>query len=113
MFSAISDEVLRDYVEAGHTVNAAGQASTAVQRRGRLASTDRSQNDARVARLTCPVHIVAGDTSNVLTPATLEWARRLNPRISSVMLPGGHLLPLESPGLCAEQTLAFIDGQGS
>ena len=114
VFSAISDEVLRDYVEAGHTVNAAGQACLRYSGAWEACvyrSVPRMTPALRA--LTCPVHIVAGDTSNVLTPATLEWARRLNPRISSVMLPGGHLLPLESPGLCAEQTLAFIDGQGS
>jgi pimeloyl-ACP methyl ester carboxylesterase len=59
--------------------------------------------------LTCPVLIVAGDTSAVLTPSILEGVHQLNPRISSVVLPGGHLLPLESPKQCAEQALAFIE----
>ena len=62
-----------------------------------------------LSALTCPVLIVAGDASTVLTRATLEGVLQLNPRISSVVLPGGHLLPLESPEQCAEHALAFIE----
>ena len=61
-----------------------------------------------LSALICPVLIVAGDTSTVLTPAILGGVHQLNPRISSVVLPGGHLLPLETPEQCAERALAFI-----
>ena len=110
VFSAISDEVLRDYVEAGHAVSEGGRV------RLRYSGAWEACVYRSVPRMTpslsaliCPVLIVAGDTSTVLTPAILEGVHQLNSRISSVVLPGGHLLPLESPEQCAEQALAFIE----
>ena len=110
VFSAISDEVLRDYVEAGHAVSESGEVRLRYSGAWE-ACVYRSvpRMTPSLSALTCPVLIVAGDSSTVLTPATLEGVHQLNPRISSVVLPGGHLLPLESPEQCAEQTLAFIE----
>ena len=110
VFSAISDEVLRDYVEAGHAVSEDG--GVRLRYSGAWeACVYRSvpRMTPSLSALTCPVLIVAGETSAVLTPAILEGVLQLNPRISSVVLPGGHLLPLESPKQCAEHTLAFIE----
>ena len=111
VFSAISDEVLWDYVEAGHAVSEGGVARlrySGVWEACVYRSVPRMTPS--LVALTCPVLIVAGDTSTVLTPIILEAVHRLNPRISSVVLPGGHLLPLESPEQCAEHALAFIKG---
>ena len=110
VFSAISDEVLRDYVEAGHAVSEGG--GVRLRYSGAWeACVYRSvpRMTPSLSALTCPMLIVAGDTSTVLTPAILEDVHQLNPRISSVVLPGGHLLPLESPEQCAEQALVFIE----
>ena len=110
VFSAISDEVLRDYVEAGHAVSEGGEVRLRYSGAWE-ACVYRSvpRMTPSLSALTCPVLIVAGDTSTVLTPDTLEGVHQLNPRISSVVLPGGHLLPLESPDQCAEHALAFIE----
>ena len=109
VFSAISDEVLRDYVEAGHAVSASGEVRLRYSGAWE-ACVYRSvpRMTPSLSALTCPVLIVAGDTSTVLTPEILEGVHQLNSRISSVVLSGGHLLPLESPEQCAEQALAFI-----
>jgi pimeloyl-ACP methyl ester carboxylesterase len=58
--------------------------------------------------LKCPVLIVAGDQSDVLSAKTLKWARGLNSNIQTMILDGGHLLPLESPQNCAKAALNFV-----
>ena len=110
VFSAISDEVLRDYVEAGHAVSEGGEVRLRYSGAWE-ACVYRSvpRMTPSLSALTCPMLIVAGDTSTVLTPVILQAVQQLNPRISSIVLPGGHLLPLESPDQCAEHALAFIE----
>jgi pimeloyl-ACP methyl ester carboxylesterase len=61
--------------------------------------------------LQCPTLIIAGEQSQILTPETLSWLKGLNKRLTTASLPGGHLLPLESPAICAEAVATFIGAQ--
>lgn len=55
-----------------------------------------------------PVRLVYGERSGCL-PA-MEHLQRVLPRASSVTLPGGHFLPVETPGPLTADLLAFLDG---
>ena len=109
VFKHISDAVLMDYVMAAHVFRGddqvhlrySGQWEACVYR-----SVPRMTGALR--RLQCPMLIVAGDQSDVLSAKTLNWARRLNSNIQTTTLSGGHLLPLESPQACADVALDFI-----
>ena len=61
--------------------------------------------------LQCPTLIIAGEQSQILTSETLSWLNGLNNRLTTASLPGGHLLPLESPEICAEAVATFIRAQ--
>lgn len=110
VFSNVGDEVLMDYVLAGH----------ALQDDGRVALRYTGAWEACVYRsvprmgpalksLRCPLHIIAGDSSDVLTPETLSWAASQYPRLTHESLPGGHLLPLEHPEACAMAVRQKLD----
>lgn len=109
VFQQVSDEVLMDYVKAGHEkakdkqvrLRYSGSWEACVYR-----SVPRMSG--AIKRLACPVLVVAGDRSDVLPAKTLEWVASLNPCIQVLTLAGGHLLPLESPKACAEAALDFI-----
>jgi len=109
VFKDISDAVLMDYVVAAHV----GRGDEAVYLRysGEWeACVYRSvpRMSAALKSLKCPMLIVAGDRSDVLSEKTLNWTSGLNSKIQTTTLSGGHLLPLESPQACAEVSLDFI-----
>jgi hypothetical protein len=41
----------------------------------------------------------------------LSWLNGVNHRLTTASLPGGHLLPLESPAVCSEAVATFIRAQ--
>lgn len=113
VFSSVRDEVLMDYVLAGHVENAAG--SVSLRHSGAweaciYRSVPRMKPSLRA--LKCPMHIIAGASSDVLNEKNLAEVESLNERITSQALPGGHLLPLESPELCAEAVTRFLVEHG-
>ena len=109
VFQQVSDEVLMDYVEAGHSLREGQHVHLRYSGRWE-ACVYRSvpRMTGAIKRLTCPVLVVSGDRSDVLPAKTLDWVTRLNPRIQTLTLAGGHLLPLECPKACAEAALDFI-----
>ena len=112
VFSSVRDEVLMDYVLAGHVEEADGSVSlrhTGAWEACIYRSVPRMKPSLRA--LKCPMHVIAGESSDVLTEETLELVTGLNERITSQALPGGHLLPLESPELCAEAVAHFLTAQ--
>lgn len=109
VFAQIRDEVLMDYVAAGHREKAGGE--LVLRHSGAweaciYRSVPRMTGPLR--SVSCPLLIVAGDTSNVLDAERLAWAKSLNTLVSVTSLPGGHLLPLESPEACARVAADFI-----
>ena len=114
VFSSLSDEVLMDYVKAGHQLGSDGREH--LRYSGALeACVYRSVPRIRPAlkALQCPTLIIAGEQSQILTPETLSWLNGLNKRLTTASLPGGHLLPLESPEICAEAVETFIRAKKS
>ena len=109
VFRQVSDSVLMDYVRAGHVSSESEQVHLRYSGEWE-ACVYRSvpRMTWALKRLRCPVLIVAGDQSDVLPAKTLNWVRRLNSNIQTAILPGGHLLPLESPETCAKAALDFV-----
>ena len=109
VFRQVSDSVLMDYVRAGHVSRESEQVHLRYSGEWE-ACVYRSvpRMTWALKRLRCPVLIVAGDQSDVLPAKTLNWVRRLNSNIQTAILPGGHLLPLESPETCAKAALDFV-----
>ena len=110
VFTQIRDEVLMDYVAAGHRETAEGE--LVLRHSGAWeACIYRSvpRMTGSLKSVSCPVLIVAGDTSNVLDTQRLAWAKSLNSLVSVTSLPGGHLLPLETPEACARVAAEFIN----
>lgn len=109
VFQHVSDDVLMDYVRAGHVLEEGEQVRLRYSGEWE-ACVYRSvpRMAAALAGLECPMLIVAGDRSEVLSARTLEWVRGLNPNIQSVTLNGGHLLPLESPQASADAVVNFV-----
>ncbi len=56
--------------------------------------------DAELARLTCPISMVYGESSSCRPMG--ERLARLWPQARLSLLPGGHFLPAESPGAVAD-----------
>lgn len=113
VFSAVRDEVLMDYVMAGHVEQADG--SVSLRHSGAWeACIYRSvpRMKPSLQRLKCPMHIIAGASSDVLSKKTLREVTSLNEHITSEVLPGGHLLPLQSPESCAEAVIRFLAEHG-
>ena len=109
VFAGISDEVLEDYVEAGHRTEPDG--SVTLRHSGAweaciYRSVPRMTSALRA--VVCPLLVVAGESSNVLNVERLSWAATLNAMVSIMAIPGGHLLPLESPEACATVAAEFI-----
>lgn len=110
VFESVRSEVLMDYVTAGHSADSEG--TVTLRHSGAweaciYRSVPRMSPSLRA--LPCPLHIIAGESSEVLTSNTLRWARKLNDQVSEQYLPGGHLVPLEAPEACASATVAFLD----
>ena len=109
VFAQIRDEVLMDYVVEGHREKADG--GLALRHSGAWeACIYRSvpRMTGSLKSVSCPILVVAGDTSNVLDAERLAWAKSLNSLVSVTSLPGGHLLPLEFPEACARVAAEFI-----
>ena len=109
VFSNVDDEVLMDYVQAGHELAADGGVSLRHSGAWEACIYRSVPRMARALRgLTCPMSILAGADSNVLSADRLRWAQNLNHRITTKIIPGGHLLPLEHPEECAREILDII-----
>ena len=109
VFQRVSDSVLMDYVMAAHVARGGEQVHLRYSGEWE-ACVYRSvpRMSGALKRLKCPMLIVAGDRSDVLSAKTLNWASGLNSKIQVTTLSGGHLLPLEAPQACAEVALDFI-----
>ena len=109
VFRGVSDDVLMDYVMAGHRTLEDGQVGLRYSGEWE-ACVYRSvpRMTGALKRLSCPMLVIAGDQSDVLPARTLDWVGGLNPNIQTMTLNGGHLLPLESPQACAEAVLDFV-----
>ena len=109
VFAGVSDTVLMDYVAAGHITQPDGSVTL------RHSGTWEACIYRSVPRMTgalkavsCPMLIVAGESSDVLNAERLSWARAINPGVEVQSLAGGHLLPLEAPEACANAAADFI-----
>jgi pimeloyl-ACP methyl ester carboxylesterase len=111
-FSAISDEVLWDYIHAGTKPAAQGGLELAFSREweaGVYASPPWVW--PRLARLRLPTLGLRGESSSTLSPeALLRWAR-LQPNAELHTCPGGHLLPMEQPESTAQYVIDFLSRQ--
>ena len=109
VFRGISDDVLMDYVVAGHRTLEDGQVGLRYSGEWE-ACVYRSvpRMTGALKRLSCPMLVIAGDQSDVLPARTLDWVGGLNPNIQTMTLNGGHLLPHESPQACAQAVLDFV-----
>ena len=109
VFAQVSDIVLMDYVAAGHIAQPDG--SVTLRHTGAWeACIYRSvpRMTGALKAVACPVLIVAGESSDVLTAERLSWAKAINPAMEIQSLAGGHLLPLEAPEACANAAADFI-----
>jgi len=114
VFSGVRDDVLMDYVIAGHTAESEG--GVRLRHSGAWeACIYRSvpRMTPALRSLRCPMLVVAGERSDVLQRETLNWVLKQNRVISAQSLPGGHLLPLESPETCAGVASKFIVEQAA
>jgi pimeloyl-ACP methyl ester carboxylesterase len=62
--------------------------------------------DESLARIACDVLCIYGETSGCRPVG--ERLARVIPRARSIVLPGGHFFPLESPGLLADRLTEFL-----
>ena len=102
-FSAIADKELMDYVLAAHAPSDAG---VSLRFSGEWeACVYRSPPNAwgKLKQLQCPIHILGGASSYVITPAVAERLSRI-PTVDYHTLDAGHLLPMERP----KETAAFV-----
>jgi pimeloyl-ACP methyl ester carboxylesterase len=60
-------------------------------------------------RIDVPVHIIWGEQDRLIPPAHAVALKELIPRAAVTMVPGGHLLPIEQPGLFATTVATFIE----
>lgn len=60
-------------------------------------------------RIKVPVHIIWGEEDRLIPPAHAAALTEFLPRASVTMMPGGHLLPIEQPGLFAAAVATFIE----
>jgi pimeloyl-ACP methyl ester carboxylesterase len=62
-------------------------------------------------RITCPVLVIRGEHSDVLTDAAARRLRRVITDCRQKTLPDcGHFIPMENPGACAGEILQFLHG---
>lgn len=108
-FNNIDDEVLWHYVYAGHSAVADG--GVALRWAGAWeACVYRSAPYmlSRLRQLQLPMLGIAGQDSDVLTPAALKAWQQAMPALELEVVAGGHLVPLEAPSVCAELAMTFI-----
>lgn len=113
-FRRIADDVLWDYVHAGHEVvpghgvqlSWSGAWEACVYRSAPYLMY-------RLGELTLPVLGIAGRDSDVLTEAALARWSSVAPATELEVLPGGHLIPLEAPEACADKMLTFMRTHGA
>ncbi|MFK8048986.1 MAG: alpha/beta fold hydrolase [Halioglobus sp.] len=108
-FSAISDEVLWDYIHAGTKMTDAGHLELSFSPQweaGVYASAPWVW--PRVARLRLPTLGLRGETSQTLTAESFRRWAKLQPTAELHTCPGGHLLPLEHPESTARFVLDFL-----
>jgi len=108
-FSGISDEVLWDYVRAGHASRADG--SIVLRWSGAWeACVYRSAPSfmRSLRKIHKPICGIVGDASNVVRPLFKKRWRRAMPQLELHTLEGGHLIPLEKPDACAALMRQFL-----
>ncbi len=108
-FKAIDDDVLWHYVNAGHAATDDGGVSLRWSGAWE-ACVYRSAPFmlSRLRRFQRPMMGIAGQDSDVLTPATLTAWQQAMPTLDLRVVAGGHLVPLEAPSACAEMAIEFM-----
>ena len=108
-FSGISDEVLWDYVRAGHASRDDG--SIVLRWSGAWeACVYRSAPSfmGSLRKIHKPICGIVGDASNVVRPLVKRRWQRVMPQLELHTLEGGHLIPLEKPVACSELIKQFL-----
>ena len=108
-FSGISDEVLWDYVRAGHVSRDDG--SIVLRWSGAWeACVYRSAPSflRSLRKIHKPICGIVGDASNVVRPLVKKRWRWAMPHLELHTLKGGHLIPLEKPDACAVLMRQFL-----
>lgn len=108
-FRRVGDDVLWDYVVSAHR-EVTGHGVELRWSGAWEACVYRSAPwlFGRLSRLALPMMGVAGDSSDVLTPAALASWQAANPQLELHVLNGGHLIPLEAPEHCAALVGDFL-----
>jgi pimeloyl-ACP methyl ester carboxylesterase len=113
-FRRISDEVLEDYVRAGHSEEKGGDVKlrwsgaweACVYRSAPLMYR-------RLRQLKLPAMAVVGRDSEVFGPESLNIWNQMGSSKGVHAVEGGHLVPLENPKVCADHVTAFIQQEYS
>lgn len=108
-FSGISDEVLWDYVRAGHASRDDG--SIVLRWSGAWeACVYRSAPSfmGSLRKIHKPICGIVGDASSVVRPLVKRQWQRVMPQLELHTLEGGHLIPLEKPEACSELIKQFL-----
>ena len=108
-FSGISDEVLWDYVRAGHASRDDG--SIVLRWSGGWeACVYRSAPSfmRSLRKIRKPICGIVGDASNVVRPLFKKRWQQAMPHLELHTLEGGHLIPLEKPDACSALMRQFL-----
>ena len=108
-FSGISDEVLWDYVRAGHASRDDG--SIVLRWSGGWeACVYRSAPSfmRSLRKIRKPICGIVGDASNVVRPLFKKRWQRAMPHLELHTLEGGHLIPFEKPDACSALMRQFL-----
>ena len=111
-FQRISDDVLWDYVRAGHAPAASGGVD--LRWTGAWeACVYRSAPSMfrRLGGLRIPMLGIVGRDSAVFRPESIARWRRAVPEVEVQTVEGGHLVPLENPAPCARLIEEFLSVQ--
>ena len=111
-FQRISDDVLWDYVRAGHSPAASGGVD--LRWTGDWeACVYRSAPSMfrRLGGLRIPMLGIVGRDSAVFRPESIARWRRAVPEVEVQTVEGGHLVPLENPAPCARLIEEFLSAQ--
>jgi pimeloyl-ACP methyl ester carboxylesterase len=108
-FSTLSDQSLKDYVDAAHASN--GDGSVVLRWSGAweacvYRSVPRVWPSLRSIRQ--PTLGLIGERSDVLGSEAIAKWRETQPHAQLLTLAGGHLLPLEAPETCASLISEFL-----
>jgi len=108
-FTGISDEVLWDYVRAGHALRDDGSISLRWSGAWEACVYRSAPSLMRSLRkIHQPVCGIVGDASNVVRPLFKKRWRRAMPHLELHTLEGGHLIPLEKPDACSALMRQFL-----